>query len=162
MELSFMLKSWAESPDPMNAAIYAWPLPEGTSTTVHKWHNSYSKWAACHSWSVAVQTTSKLPCMLQLHSWSLMLQSGMSPALHFPTEYTQGCLIFVKYLLNTLILNLWHVAASKQANNLTQAHHSLAILGLAQACSNKRYYMKCTYATTKHKLDIYWSRNHRI
>ena len=27
---------------PMNAAIYAWPLPEATSTTVHKWHNLYS------------------------------------------------------------------------------------------------------------------------
>ena len=27
---------------PMNAAVYAWPLPEATSTTVHKWHNLYS------------------------------------------------------------------------------------------------------------------------
>ena len=27
---------------PMNAAIYAWPLPEATSTTTHKWHNLYS------------------------------------------------------------------------------------------------------------------------
>ena len=26
----------------MNAAIYAWPLPEAASTTVYKWNNLYS------------------------------------------------------------------------------------------------------------------------
>ena len=56
-ELNFMLKSWAGFLAFMPSAVYAWHLPKASQPQL---------WAACCWRSVAVQITSKLPCMLQL------------------------------------------------------------------------------------------------
>ena len=85
-ELSITLKPWAGFLAFMSTKIYAWPLPEDIRCYLnhHCSQNLYCLWATCRRWFVAVQTRSKLSCVLHFLSSLLWVRSLMLPSRSSP------------------------------------------------------------------------------
>ena len=120
-ELSFTLKSWAEFLSSISAVLYAWPLPEATSTTVmidictaceqpaiddlfrqtrNKCHVnfSFSHWIPCINWRCTAKALQASPKTLS--AWARFIsvklhseESSVAFSTSIGVEFSEGSIV---------------------------------------------------------------------